>query len=80
MNTGKAHYRMSFWKLMISNLAIFLPLATTVWSVVPSPNVTGATYNDPYRVVDISTSDVWTVGFYQIPGGHKQTLIERYGS
>ena len=44
------------------------------WSIVPSPNVSGASYHLLNGVTCVSASDCWAVGYY----GGGQTLVLRY--
>lgn len=50
----------------------------TQWSVVASPNVSGALSDTLSAVVALSTSNAWAVGSYQNAANVQQTLIEHW--
>jgi hypothetical protein len=52
----------------------------TKWSIVPSPNVTGSTYDVLNGISAVSATDIWAVGYAGFVGRtpERQTLVEHW--
>lgn len=50
----------------------------TAWSIVYSPSVDGAYYNELQALDALSSNDVWAVGYAGSTGDHKGTLAEHW--
>ncbi|WIG61330.1 MAG: hypothetical protein OJF49_004078 [Ktedonobacterales bacterium] len=46
------------------------------WSIISSPNISGASGNVLLSVTSLSMNDQWAVGWFRIPGAHSSTLTE----
>jgi hypothetical protein len=48
------------------------------WSIIPSPNPSGGSFNKLNGVAVVAANDIWAVGSYSGSTNHSQTLIEHW--